>query len=256
MQTAINEEKALGESNRVKLPNLEVPLFDVDIHNWRCFWEQFSIAVHNKTNLADTEKLVYLRQSLTDGSAKHIIEGLSRSSDCYVEAIKCLKARFDRPRLIHQTHVQSILEVPSSREGTGKELHRLHNVLLQHLRALKAMGHEPSVTFVTSLIELKLDVNTMFEWQRHSQKHPDIPEYQELLDFIDLRAQASETSHFERKPKNEVPRPNKKVHVFNKQFPSYTVTTSDKVSNPCSLCKTDKHPLYMCTKFRTLSPCQ
>ncbi len=34
----------------------------------------------------------------------------------------------------------------------------------------------------------------MFEWQRHSQSMEGVPEYQELLDFIDLRAQASETS--------------------------------------------------------------
>ena len=119
LQTAINEEKALGERNRVKLLNLEVPLFDEDILNWRCFWEQFSIAVHSKTNLADTEKLVYLHQSLTDGSAKHIIEGLSRSSDCYVEAIECLKARFDRPRLIHQTHTGSTFITRRNGKGTS-----------------------------------------------------------------------------------------------------------------------------------------
>ena len=40
----------------------------------------------------------------------------------------------------------------------------------QHLRALKGMGHEPSESFITSMLELKLDVDTMFEWQRHSQE--------------------------------------------------------------------------------------
>ena len=34
----------------------------------------------------------------------------------------------------------------------------------------------------------------MFEWQRHSQEHADVPDYQELLDFLNLRAQASEAS--------------------------------------------------------------
>jgi hypothetical protein len=32
----------------------------------------------------------------------------------------------------------------------------------QHFRALKAMGHEPSGCFVTSVLELKLDAGTMF----------------------------------------------------------------------------------------------
>ncbi len=61
----------------------------------------------------------------------------------------------------------------------------------QHLRALKALGHEPDPAFITSMIELKL---TMFEWQRHSQESTDVPPYKDLLAFINLRAQASESS--------------------------------------------------------------
>ena len=45
-----------------------------------------------------------------------------------------------------------------------------------------------------TVIELKLDVDTMFEWQKHSQANIDVPHYQDLLEFLDLRAQASETT--------------------------------------------------------------
>ena len=58
----------------------------------------------------------------------------------------------------------------------------------------KHRGHEPSQAFITSLLEMKLDYITMFEWQRHSQAHTDVPDYQELLDFLNLRAQAAEAS--------------------------------------------------------------
>ena len=68
----------------------------------------------------------------------------------------------------------------------------MHDVLSQHLRALKAMGEDPSNSFVTSFIELKMDRLTMFEWQKHSQGFKAVPHYQKLLDFLDLRAQASE----------------------------------------------------------------
>ena len=66
-------------------------------------------------------------------------------------------------------------------------------VIQQHLRALKAMDYEPSGPFITSVLELKLDVNTVFEWQKHSQDSTDVPHYQRLLEFINLRSQASET---------------------------------------------------------------
>lgn len=88
------------------------------------------------------------------------VEGLSRSGDNYSEAVDCLKSRYDRPRLIHRTRVQRIIDVSSLKNGSGKELRCLHDTVLQHLRALKTLGHELSVT---SVLELKLNQNTMFE---------------------------------------------------------------------------------------------
>lgn len=98
-------------SKGVKLPKVDVPTFDGNILNWQTFWEQFCIAVHNRKNLSNTEKLVYLRRSLKDGSAKKVIEGLSLSGEHYAEAMECLQFRYNRPRLIHQTHVQKIMEL-------------------------------------------------------------------------------------------------------------------------------------------------
>lgn len=48
------------------------------------------------------------------------------------------------------------------------------------------MGTEPDASFITSVLELKLDAGTMFEWQRHSQDKPDIPSYSIVLEYISL----------------------------------------------------------------------
>ena len=69
-----------SNSKGVKLPKLDIPTFDGNILNWRSFWEQFSISVHDRAHLSDSEKLVYL---LKGGSAKVAIEGLSRSGEYY-----------------------------------------------------------------------------------------------------------------------------------------------------------------------------
>ena len=84
--------------------------------------DQFCISVHNHTTLPDSKKLVYLQQSLRDGPAKHSMEGLSQSGECYSEAIDGLKSRYDCSGLIYQTHVRMILEAPSLKNGDGKEL--------------------------------------------------------------------------------------------------------------------------------------
>ena len=56
------------------------------------------------------------------------------------------------------------------------------------------MGYEPSGPFITSVLEVKLDTSTMFEWQRHSQESTDVPNYSALLKFLNLQVQASETA--------------------------------------------------------------
>ena len=79
---------------------------------------------------------------MKDGPAERVIQGLPQSVDTYDDAIECLQNRYDRPGLIHQAHVRAIVDVPFLKEGNGKELRCLYDVLLQHYRALKAMNED------------------------------------------------------------------------------------------------------------------
>ena len=264
MATAMHQdsERSMDPGNSlyggVKLPKLEVAKFNGNIIHWRTFWEQFNISVHSRTNISDAEKLVYLKQALKEGSAKEVIEGLSRTGECYGEAVECLKERFDRPRLIHQAHVERIMDAPALKEGTGRELRRLHDTVQQNVRALKAMELEPSGEFVTSLLELKLDTSTMFEWQKYSQDTVTVPHYSKLLEFLNLRAQASETTLSDqgrKTPRDDLNQWSRNGPV-SKRITSYSgnAVPKDKTfNNNCVLCKTNKHPLYGCTKFQDLS---
>ena len=100
------ESRSAAADSRESSYLIEIPTFNGDILSWRTFWEQFCVSVHDRTNLSDSEKLVYLQSALKGGSAKQAIEGLSRSGEYYVEAVECLRSRYDRPRLIHQAHVK------------------------------------------------------------------------------------------------------------------------------------------------------
>jgi len=154
--------------------------------------------------------------------------------------------------LCHQAHVRMIVDAPALKDGSGKELRRLHDVVQQHLRALKSLGHDPPGSFITSLLELKLDTTTMFEWRRHSQSSVDVPHYDDLLKFLNLRAQASESSASETNQKkfgNDTSRT--KGQFFGKSVTSFTASVDTSVN--CVACKRDKHPLYACAKFKALS---
>ena len=153
--------------------------------------------------------------------------------------------RYNRPRLIHQTHIKVILEAPKVKDGTGKELRRLHDEVQQHLRALRSMGYEPSGAIITSILELKLDPTTLFEWQRESKTSTSVPHFSELMQFIDLHAQASETSNPEKKQhrQDSTPRPHKLVPSYVAHTnPATKVCIAEKNTN-CILAPNFEHYL-------------
>ena len=120
----------------------------------------------------------------------------------------------------------------------------------QRVRALKALGCELPGKFITSRIDLKFDVDTLFEWQKHSQMNSDVPHYQELLDFIDLQAQASETSCTTQNKK--LPRNDQHLRRSHGKTVTSFATSSDSTDGNCVVCKAEKHPLYICAKFKSL----
>ena len=109
------------------------------------------------------------------------------------------------------------------------------------------MEYEPSGPSITSVIELKLDTTTMLDWEKHGQVATSVPHYQELLDFINLRAQASETSTT-KLPKGEL----KNNFHAGKPLPSFVTTTDNSEMPVCVLCKPEKHLLFNCIKFKEL----
>ena len=189
--------------------------------------------MHDRPHFSDAEKLVYLQQSLKGASAKSVIEGFSRSGECYEKAVKCLKARYDRPRLIHQTHVRLIVEALPLKEGSGKELRKLHDAVQQHLHTLKQWA----VNHLSPLLR-QLDQTTMFEWQKHSQESSNVPHYTELLEFLNLRVQASESLSGSQKKQSST-------------LVSFAASTSDSPLS-CAICKREIHPLYACPEFKRL----
>ena len=113
------------------------------------------------------------------------------------------------------------------------------------------MEHEPSGPFITSVLELKLDPNTMFEWQKFSQDSSAVPHYQKLLEFLNLRAQASEASVSDSRKAARVENRNKKGSL-SKPVTSFAANATNTENDVCVLCKPDKHLLFACPRFKDL----
>jgi hypothetical protein len=86
----------------------------------------------------DTQKFYYLQSCLT-GEAKHVIEALSISSDNYQVAWELLKERYENKRLIGQTHIQAIFNLPAITKASATSLRQFSDSIGVHLKALKAL---------------------------------------------------------------------------------------------------------------------
>ena len=118
-------------------------------------WDRFKIAIHERSDLNPAQKMAYLRQSLSDGTAKGIIAGLSHTGEQYAydEAVKCLTEKYNQPRTIHRAHVKALINPPSMKNGSSQELTKVLKNFMQHWRALKLMGEEDLSSFLTACYE-------------------------------------------------------------------------------------------------------
>ena len=74
-----------------------------------------------------------------------------------------------------------------------------------------------------------------------------------LLEFINLRAQASEASFSDHKRASQVEDHSvKKGSNAEKSITSLTASTVNSTSHNCVICKSYKHPLYACLQFKSL----
>ena len=56
--------------------------------NWTSFWSSSRYPSKARIDLSIAEKLAYLRHAVKDGTAKHVIEGLSGSGNNYTKAVE------------------------------------------------------------------------------------------------------------------------------------------------------------------------
>ena len=190
----------------------------------------------------------YLLKSLTTQKARDAIEGIDATAEAYPEAIEALKARFDRPDVIHRAHVRALPKARYLKDGSSSELRNLHDTFQHHLRSLKALKKLNFGQFITALGESKLDPTTMIEWQKFTQGQTDVPDYEKFLDFLDLRAKATELTVQQKRPPQFGDNKGNKFKNLS-QVASQVTNTRGK----CFACNKLKHGTAYCQVFKQKS---
>ena len=109
--TAAGTAASSSGSLTAKLPKLILPSFSGEYTLWVSFWDQFSTLVDGKVDMANVEKLSYLKLSLK-GDAAQIIWSLLVTDANYDLAKRKLEERYNNKRSIVKAHLTAINALP------------------------------------------------------------------------------------------------------------------------------------------------
>ena len=229
------------------LPKLKLTEFSGDPLEWPEWCELFDVIVHQK-KLSDTEKMQYLKTSLT-GQAKAAISGLGFSSQSYYQAWDVLCKKFGRPRVIVEAQLKKIYTHPPIRHDDSSSIVRFANVVTNTVNVLTRLGFQPDLESegVLSSATRKLSLQLKEQWLRHLQDHQLLAanlivfkDWLESTAFIheDLLAQTSSKFQSREKPKTST-------------FASNAEDSTKPKNSECPF-KDGQHAIWNCEKFKSM----
>ncbi|KRZ81939.1 hypothetical protein T08_9665 [Trichinella sp. T8] len=243
-----------GAFYHVKLPKWELPKFDGDVLQFETFWEQFEDQIHRLSELRDTTKFTYLRSCLT-GNALNAIDGLAVTAANYSSAIDILKSRFGRRDLIIQTHIRKLLDTTPCNDASLKTSRKFYDEIVLHIRALEALGKNPSSPELTAsevlleIFKLKTHLSTRKRWETLILSEPSkAANLEDFLRFLQdgIRVQES-VSMSDREPSSNVTIRTKRK--LRKKLPSVAALHAEtRSSESCVMCR-ERRRVSQCPKF-------
>lgn len=229
-----------------KLEPIKIPTFDGKKENWVLFRDQFLSLIHTNNQLSDALKMHQLYTHLSD-NALRAIKGITPAGSNYHRAWNVLNERFNNNTMLINHHFKRFFNLPILTRDEPSKLTMLVDGTNELINSLPGLN-EPMKNWDSMLsfcIFNKLDKTTQESWKNHV-RYRDQPSLTEFLEFIDSRAQSSETANSSLLlPGSSKPTPKPDFKKQQKRN-VFHITV-----NRCVVCS-ESHPLFRCSKFRSL----
>lgn len=227
----------------VRLPKIEMPIFNGNYTEFMPFFEMFTKTIDERTDLSKIEKFSYLKGLLKDDAAKSI-EGLALTSGNYDNALHILNERFGNKNKIISMHVKELLQLPVLSSAKGKALRQMCDRVELHIRALATMGVVANeyTCFLKEIVLSRLPQHLKISWAR--QPECDLGDVNDLMTFLKKEASAYEST-IEDADSRQSWRSSETMRT--KTMVSYA---TQKLN--CILCQ-QHHHLYQCPTFHQTS---
>lgn len=226
-----------------KLPKITIKIFDGKVDNWVSFKELFDSLIH-KRSLPDVEKLHYLLSSV-QGIAYDLIKSFPLSDESYTIAYQTLCKYYDRKKQIAFVYYEKILNCEIVKTKNSVELERVHRTFTENLNILLKYNLPDKNFMLYYLLWSKLDSATREAFELQLTSDIDIPNYEDLANFIEKRSRALENSNI-------------KVNIGGHFKPQSVTKNKSSLVVPhvtsCAMCSVAGHNVEKCPNFIKLTP--
>ncbi|XP_071629518.1 uncharacterized protein [Temnothorax longispinosus] len=175
-----------GES--LQLPRITLPKFSGNFAEWENFRGIFESLVAVNESLSNTQKLHYLKASVT-GDAALLINSIKVSDAKYQAAWQLLADEYDNQNAIIHSHIHAFTDLPKMKTENVIELKQLRDNVSASLAALTNLDR-PVIYWddlLVYLIAQKFSSKTRNEWNLIRGNSDAYPTYKEIHDFMTLR---------------------------------------------------------------------
>ncbi|XP_066600078.1 uncharacterized protein [Prorops nasuta] len=233
-------------SRNVKMPKTDLQKFDGNYEKWFSFKNIFKSMIDQRSDLNDTEKLIYLRSCLV-GKAANKIGIYDDSPENYKKAWDFLQESYEYKRLIVTRHLRAICEIKKLKQETHDGLIALKDTVQQNVNALESLGASIGPEMLVFLVEQRLPDETAKKWELELS-NDELPSFKKLCSFISqtvIRASKREVPEIEVEEEERQQPPTKRQKIKGKNGHAFMTNTV----NNCVVCKKSPHQLFQCQEF-------
>ncbi|CAG5020887.1 unnamed protein product [Parnassius apollo] len=182
-QNEAKPEIQVRPRDSIRLPPIDIPVFNGDIKTWPFFFSSFQNNIHNNPSLSDAEKLYYLISKLS-GRAQSICSGFTPTANNYLLIFETLKTKYEDRRMLASQYLNQIFDLKPISSANINGLEQFLDKFVASVAALKNLKFNDLMDVVFLHIALKkLDPDTVraFEMEHRSS---EMPSFHSLASFV------------------------------------------------------------------------
>ncbi|XP_029054961.2 uncharacterized protein LOC114882244 [Osmia bicornis bicornis] len=231
----------------IKLPTIQLPVFDGDYSDWVKFRDTFTSVIHQNETLSDVQRFLYLNSSL-QGVAARVIQSLGVSEANYKVAWEFLTARYENSKDLKRHHVNALMDLKPVQKQSEIALRQFIDDAYNHRNALRSLEEAVDSwdTFLVPLLSRKLDAISIREWEKKISSDPQMPSFVQFSEFVEERSKylGNVAIHAQVTAPRVDQRPRASGSQKSSTLVSHVINT-----NVCGVCK-GSHPIYQCDRFK------